>query len=437
MVSCRLKTRSDGNAPWPGLIEMFRRVKAGLLYLLAYGTEIYPPKIARRLKILNGLAGLIVIFSLQYAITYAQADYVRYAPFIWLNLALVVMGLAVPFMHRYGELAGAALVAVSEYLAIFAFTAMMGREAGTQINFIVGAAAPFFVFGLERRFLGIMVIIACFAAHIAAWFLFPSEKALIGAEQYLLNELYLSSAIATFAVVAALVYYAFNLAEQAEAATESLLRNVLPDTVVDRLQASPDAQVSDSFDDVAIVFTDLAGFVSIAHSLGATATVELLNDMVSRFDQLAKKHGVEKIKTIGDSYMAAIGVPEPTSNQANKILQFAQDIQKAAKQTEEKFRIELPMRIGVASGPVMAGIIGEQKFSYDVWGDAVNLAARLESSGMPGRIHVSDSVQEQCRGSFSFEHRGKLDVKGFGLVDSWFLTNSEQSDFSEQAGTAA
>jgi len=403
-------------------------LKAAAQRLLAYGTDIYPPRIARRLRVLNGMAYLIAIFSAHYAVTYALADFQKYQPFVWLNLALVGVGLSIPFLHRFHELAGAGVVCVAEFSALFAFTAMLGRDAGTHINLIVGAAAPFFVFGLHRRALNAAVIGLSFAVHVSAWFLFPPGRAMIEADQYLLDQLYVSSAMATFAVVAALVYYAFSLAEQAEAATEALLRNVLPGPVVDRLQARPERQIFDSFDDVPVLFTDLEGFVSIARKLGAQRTVELLNALVSAFDALAEVHGVEKIKTIGDSYMAAAGVPaRARGDEVARILRFALAIQEAARDIEERFAVALPMRVGVAAGPVMAGIIGSQKFSYDVWGDAVNLAARLEASGEPGRIHVSGAVRERCVGLFGFEERRMIEVKGFGPVESWFLAPADRA----------
>lgn len=389
--------------------------------MLAYGTDTYAPNVARRLKILNGMAWLIVVTSLNYAIVFGVADIDRYLPFVWVNLALAGMGLAVPFMHRFHELAGGLLIAITELIALFLLTAMLGRESGTQINLLVGAAAPFFILGLRRPVLIGSLILAAFATHVAAWFLFPASKAWIGADPDLLDQLYLSAAITSFLIISAIVFYAYRLASNAEAAIDALLRNTLPNSVVDRLQANPGEIVSDAYSNVSILFTDLAGFVSLSKSLGPGKTVALLNEMVSRFDGLAQEHGIEKIKTIGDSYMAAAGLPEPCDDHVARILRFALSIRRAAHEIGAEFEIELPMRIGIACGPVMAGIIGTKKYTYDVWGDPVNLAARLESAGSPELILVSPKIRYLAKDKFTFDGNRSINVKGFGDIEVWNL----------------
>ncbi len=411
--------------------ERLRPLLRRLKRVLAYGTAIYPPKIARRLKVLNGMAWLIVIFSAQYALSFALADFTKYQPFIWLNVALVFMGLAVPFTHRFGEMAGGLLITFTEIAALFVFAALLGRNTGIHINLIVGAAAPFFVFGLKRPLLVGMIVLATLGAHTAAWFLFPQERALIAADPALIDQLYVSSAITTFGVIAALVWYAFALVEEAERTTEELLHNVLPSKIVERLTSRPGHPLADSFAEITVLFTDLQAFVQIAKDLGARRTVAMLNHLIRAFDSLADKHGVEKIKTIGDAYMAVSGAPEPTANHVQNMARFALDLQVALEETARRFNAPLKMRIGIASGPVMAGVIGARRFSYDVWGDAVNLAARLEASGVAGRIQINESVYRRLVGDnevrtreFAFEPRGIIDIKGFGAVESWFLESA-------------
>lgn len=408
----------SGQTPASGPLAALRTLG---VRMLGAGTGRFAPRVVRRLKILNGMAYLIVFFSLVYAASYAAADFQTYRMFIWLNLALAVMGLLVPFMHRIHELAGGMLIAVTELAALFAITAMLGRHSGVQLNLIVGAAAPFFIFGLQRKLMIGAVVLVSLALHIAAWFLFPPQAALIAADPALIDQLYLSSAVTTFAVIAALVYYSFSLTERAEAANDALLRNILPGNVVDRLTERPDAPISDSFREVTILFTDLVGFVGIAQRLGAARTVELLNAMVRAFDALALKHGVEKIKTIGDAYMAAAGVPEPSVDQALRMVRFAREMQDALQQTAARFGVDLAMRIGIATGPVMAGVIGTQKFSYDLWGDAVNLAARLESSGRAGEIHICPRTCECVTAFYGAKPRGQFEIKGFGIVETYEL----------------
>jgi adenylate cyclase len=161
--------------------------------------------------------------------------------------------------------------------------------------------------------------------------------------------------------------------------------------------------------------------VPIARSLGAARTVAMLNDLVHGFDRLAAEHGVEKIKTIGDAYMAACGVPRPTPDNAARLARMALGMQTIADATGEEFDVALNLRIGIALGPVMAGVIGAQRFGYDIWGDAVNLAARLESSGAPGRIQVSKSFCDALAEEFAFAPRGLREVKGVGAVETFYL----------------
>jgi adenylate cyclase len=161
--------------------------------------------------------------------------------------------------------------------------------------------------------------------------------------------------------------------------------------------------------------------VPLSKSLGASRTVALLNEMMRRFDALAAKHGVEKIKTIGDAYMAVAGLPEPVADHADRLARMGLEMFAAKDEVAAHFGVMFRMRIGIASGPVMAGIIGTRKFSYDVWGDAVNLAARLESSGEPERIQVSADARAAMSGWCDFESRGLIEIKGLGRLETWFL----------------
>jgi adenylate cyclase len=296
----------------------------------------------------------------------------------------------------------------------------LGRNSGIQLNLIVGAAAAFFVFGSSRPRLGLLTVLACTAAHIAAWFCYPVGMA--PAEQGFLAQLYVGSALNVFVLTAALTYYSFRLVERAEAKTEALLYNILPAAIVERLREHPRESIADAFQYTSILFSDIQSFVPLSRSLGASRTVALLNELMSRFDALALRHGVEKIKTIGDAYMAVAGLPEPVNDHADRLARMGLDMFAAKNEVAALFGVTIRMRIGIASGPVMAGIIGTQKFSYDVWGDAVNLAARLESSGEPERIQISSDTRAAItHGWCGFESRGTVEIKGVGPLETWFL----------------
>ena len=405
-----------------GELPQLRALGRAINRLAEAGTGGYPPEVKRRLMILNLIAYLIVVSTLVYAIQHAFLDYEKYKPIIWINIGLVITALMVPFSHRYSEIAGALIIVISEWIALLAFAMFLGRSAGVQLQYFVGAAAPFVVFGLGRLWLVVPVILSGLALHLAAWFWFPDPLARLSAEHEVVESIYVQAAITTFGLIAASVFYAFRLAESAKAETDNLLRNILPDAIVERLKAKPDEPISDQFHDASILFADISGFVALARKLGAASTVALLNEIVTDFDGLARKHGVEKIKTIGDAYMVASGVPEPRADHLQRLAAMGLDMLDTVKRIARERDVALSMRVGLASGPIMAGVIGQQKFTYDVWGDAVNLAARLENLSQPGRILVCTRCRECLDSEFIFESRGMVDIKGVGLQETWFLT---------------
>lgn len=211
------------------------------------------------------------------------------------------------------------------------------------------------------------------------------------------------------------------LAEQALAEAQALLAKILPDFVIERLKAEPERPITDSVPDASVLFADIAGFVGIAKRLGGERTVSLLNDLIRQFDDLAARHGVEKIKTMGDGYMAVAGVPRPQADHCKRLARLAIDMQVAAARASEKTGIKIRLRIGIASGPVTAGVIGFNKFTYDVWGDTVNLAARLEQLAACEEILVSEQAKAHLGADFQFSSRGTLQIRGLGTSEGWVL----------------
>ncbi len=203
--------------------------------------------------------------------------------------------------------------------------------------------------------------------------------------------------------------------------SEALLRNILPDPIVRRLNAG-ELTIADHFAEVSILFADLVGFTPAAARMTPEHLVEKLNRIFTGFDQLAQRLGVEKIKTIGDAYMAVAGLPEPRPDHAEAIAHFAigmLDVLNEENRADSTMPFEV--RIGIHTGPVVAGIIGRHKFIYDVWGDTVNIASRMELSGSPGRIHISDATHRSLDGRFHVEPRGMIDLKGRGSANAFFL----------------
>ncbi|MEG4939633.1 adenylate/guanylate cyclase domain-containing protein [Microcoleus sp. F4-D5] len=204
--------------------------------------------------------------------------------------------------------------------------------------------------------------------------------------------------------------------------TESLLLNILPEPIADRLKYQPGV-IADKFEKATILFADLVNFTQISTTMSATKLVYLLNEIFSIFDELSDKHGLEKIKTIGDAYMVAGGIPIERPDHAEAIAEMALDMLAAIDELNLKLDAKFDLRIGINSGPVVAGVIGTKKFIYDLWGDAVNTASRMESHGIPGRIQVSFYTYELLRDQYEFEERGSIEIKGKGEMRTYFLTD--------------
>lgn len=385
------------------------------------GTAGYPRPVRRRLTIINAMALLIAVFSVIYAVVFFYYNMHLYRHLIMLNLLLAVVVLVVPIAHRFNDIAAALVITVAEYTALFVFVWAFGRNSGIQINYIIAAAVAFAIYGLSHVRLAVALATVGLALHLAAWFLFPPERAHFAAEPSLLDNLYVSSAVTTFCIIALIVGYAFTVADTARAEADALLINILPEAIAERLKERPDARVADSVEQASVMFSDLVGFTELSKRLGAARTVALLDHIVTEFDRLAARHGVEKIKTIGDGYMAVTGVSVPRSDHLPCLARMALGLPDLVERLSAAHGVDLRVRVGIAIGPVMAGVIGTDKFSYDVWGDTVNLASRLESHGLPGEIQVSCAVREALGGGFIFEPRGPIEVKGIGRLETWLL----------------
>jgi class 3 adenylate cyclase len=201
------------------------------------------------------------------------------------------------------------------------------------------------------------------------------------------------------------------------AKSDRLLRNMLPEAIADRLKREPGA-IADHFDAVTVLFADIVGFTPMSERLPPSRLILLLNSVFSAFDELARRHGLEKIKTIGDAYMVVSGVPVPRVDHASAVAAMALEMRDAAGQFGEG---GLALRIGLHSGPAVAGVIGTAKYSYDLWGDTVNTASRMESHGAAGEIHVSEACRAALDGSFVMEERGLVEIKGKGPMRTWWL----------------
>lgn len=208
--------------------------------------------------------------------------------------------------------------------------------------------------------------------------------------------------------------------QNAENQVRTLLHNVLPPSIAARKLAG-EAPIVDNFFEASLLFADVVGFTSLCARLDSTQVVAMLGDLFSRFDAIIAQHGLEKIKTIGDCYMAAAGVPHPFPGHLNRLAQAALQMLAEANRTRAPDGSQIAIRIGMHAGPVTAGVIGEAKFIFDVWGDTVNTASRMESHGAAGRIQVTDTVRAALAHDYDFAGPHVIDVKGKGPTQGWFL----------------
>src|SRR6266850_1118345 len=203
--------------------------------------------------------------------------------------------------------------------------------------------------------------------------------------------------------------------------SERLALHVPPNSIAERLQARPDV-TADSFADVTVLIADVVGFTKLTPAVSPDRLALNLDEIFTVFDGLADERGVKKIKTLGNSYMAASGVPVPSVDHAARVAHLSLDMVEALDRFNERTASALQVRIGIDSGRVVAGVIGRRLFLYDVWGDAVNTASRMESHGVPGRVQLSESTRRRLGEPFLLEERGALDVEGKGELKTWFLT---------------
>jgi guanylate cyclase len=219
-----------------------------------------------------------------------------------------------------------------------------------------------------------------------------------------------------------MVYYFVGQKNVFQEKSEALLLNILPKEIVAILKDAP-RTIADHFEGASILFADVVNFTPLSATMAPTEIVELLNEVFSHFDTLVDKYGLEKIKTIGDCYMVAAGVPRPRADHAQALTRMALEMRDYVSGREFHGR-KLAFRIGLNSGPVVAGVIGRKKFIYDLWGDAVNTASRMESHGQSGIIQITRATYELVKDEFTCEPHGTMNVKGKGEMEVWLVISA-------------
>jgi adenylate cyclase len=394
---------------------------------IAFGTERYPEKIARRLRAVNITAFIAAPVAGAFAVFQALDDFRTLWILVAINGTDALVWAAVPFLHRFGPLAGPLALAGSVYASNFALAAALGTGSGIHLYYIAAAALSVLFLGVERVKLSAAVVVLGAILFIAAQLLLTFNTTLVPPATLIAN--FVVSAAVTIAILFAVVFYAVRAIARAEAAaerefarSEALLVNILPPAIAARLKQSKESVIADSHAEASILFADMAGFTARAADTLPVKLVLFLNDLFTAFDQLVERYGLEKIKTTGDAYMVVSGVPAPRADHAEALARLALDMRAAVTAIAASSGRALSIRIGISSGPVVAGVVGTKKFFYDVWGDTVNVASRMESTGEPGRIQVSEAAHALLKDKFDLEPRGEIEIKGKGRMRTWFLT---------------
>lgn len=309
----------------------------------------------------------------------------------------------------------------------------VGWEFSAQYTLLPALIGALLLSG--RRWLPHLTGLALIGAFIALYVLSRGQQPIYALSRTaLLLGAVINMALVGFALTAAISLSYVQIAEKAELAlereyarSEALLHNVLPDTIAHQLKDNPE-KIADGFPQASVLFADLVNFTTFAAALSPERLVSVLGALFSGFDEALERLGAEKIKTIGDAYMAAAGVPVPRADHAEVLVRLGVEMQRQIAAYNREHGSDLLLRIGIHSGPVVAGVIGKKRFLYDLWGDSVNTASRMESHGVPGEIQISDATRALLGPCWICEDRGRIEIKGKGKMRTWLVTGPKECE---------
>jgi len=349
---------------------------------------------------------------------YQVASVVTLAAFAWtkdyrlFRFSQIVLMLALPFLLQWSLGGYVASSAVSLWALIAVFGALLFYNARQ--------AVPWFV-----AFVGLTILSGLLDPLLA------TSPAAIPTP--VVEAFFVLNILGVSLTAYLLLQYFVRERDTALAESEGLLLNVLPRAIAQRLKRRPGV-IADRYEDVTVLFADIADFTRLAERTSPERVVGMLDEIFSAFDGLTQARGLEKIKTIGDAYMVVGGLPEPRPDAVEAMAELALEMQATIGEIGERLGLGLAIRIGMDSGPVVAGVIGRQKFIYDLWGDTVNTASRMESHGIVGRIQVGSATYRQLRGRYRFEDRGLIEVKGKDPLQAYLLVGRETDPAVQRSG---
>jgi adenylate cyclase len=399
---------------------------AWLERLLSLGIVSTDPDIVRRQRCVNVGVFATAANAASHLIFNAFYDFHGLLPIHLYNVAMIVLPLLIPRLHRFGENLGAITLALLILVGHMFVVWAMGISSDLHVYYTM-APAFLLLIGVQHWRLFLVIFILSLAALLFALNFAPLDGFVSPEDRALRDLLSTHAMVNTITINAIVLFYALSALRRAELElkhqynrSEALIGAVIPAPIAERLK-SGEERIADRIDTLSVIFADLVGFTEAVHHLPPEEVVDFLDRLVRVFDGLSERFGVEKIKTIGDSYMAAAGFDGRGSEGAVATGRLALAMLDAIGRQPPLGGRAPQLRIGIHCGPATAGVIGDTRFSYDVWGDAVNFAARMESNGEPGKIHVSESFRALTLDRFEFEDGGTAELKGIGVVRSYFL----------------
>lgn len=361
----------------------------------------------------------------------------------WLGAVNIVCGvvfLAIPRLCPLGELVAPLTFVTFAYVSVTFICYTIGTGSGLQFYFLVAASLVVLVLGIERIALAAAIAAVGVAITIGLEITVPHDRGL--GPSWTLTAGFISAITSSAVMIVLTLWYTLREIDRAEQAMESeyerserLLANILPATIAARLKEPTRTVIADKYDDASILFADIAGYTKRASDTPPSELVRFLDRLYTDLDALVDRHGLEKVKTSGDSYMVVSGVPLPRADHMQALARLALEIADAVADLKDPQGRDVPLRIGMAAGPVVAGVVGAKKFFYDIWGDAVNVASRMETTDVEGRIQVPDNVYERLQHEFVLEERGLVEVKGKGPMHTWYLVG-HRADAGRSARSA-
>ncbi len=385
-------------------------VTAGLMLIVIYGIDPVTVAFAVSIPIAFVVGGLAIIGRFE---SWDAQQVVNAIVNLSGGLSMVVIATEVADVP---EILGTVLI----LNAIFAFSVV-------RMGFVIGLAAelPVLIWVGALAWIGTYPEIGWFTV-----FLLASGLGVAAYGAYMLE----SSSRARFLQRHDLATQGEALARE-KAKSDRLLHTMLPASIADRLRDDPRV-IADAFPDATVVFSDIVGFTPIGMDMAPADLVSVLNELFNRFDELAARHGLEKIKTIGDGYMAVAGVPQQVKDHADRAVRFGLDIHRATTDLATERGMPLVLRVGIHTGPLVAGVIGRDKLAYDLWGDTVNIASRMESQGLPGRVQVTETTAQRLTTGVGLEPRGTIEVRGRGPMKV-LLVNEPETETAAPPGAAS